>query len=370
MAYFRKRGKKWYFTMYVTNADGTKKYVERCGGTTKALCERAYREAMAAIDDTGKYEAPVHIKVAEFMDEWLEKEVEINYKSNTIDAYKSIVKKHIKPEFGKSALYDLTAAMLQDWLNSLKKDKSKSTVKRIHTVLKNAFRWAVVNREYLKINPMTNVKVPRYDVLPQETPTFTKEQISEIFARFPFEHNFYIPCMLAYHTGMRLGECLALQWSDINLSKSEIYVHSTLYDKTGLPTVSKTPKTSRSVRTIPFDVKLSQILRRWKVLQEKRSLQYGQYYKKTNFVCTREDGRQMTSNDMRYFGKWCKENFGYGSFHVFRHTHATQLIEAGIDIDYVSRRLGHSSIVTTVNFYDKITQQRHDKVKELLEKIL
>ena len=68
MAYFRKRGKKWYFTMYVTNADGTKKYVERCGGTTKALCERAYREAMAAIDETGKYEAPVHIKVAEFMD--------------------------------------------------------------------------------------------------------------------------------------------------------------------------------------------------------------------------------------------------------------------------------------------------------------
>ena len=114
---------------------------------------------------------------------------------------------------------DLTAGMLQDWLNSLKKDKSKSTVKRIHTVLKNAFRWAVVNREYLKINPMTNVKVPRYDMLPQETPTFTKEQVSEIFARFPFEHNFHIPCLLAYHTGMRLGECLALQWSDINLSK-------------------------------------------------------------------------------------------------------------------------------------------------------
>lgn len=78
----------------------------------------------------------------------------------------------------------------------------------------------------------------------------------------------------------------------------------------------------------------------------------------------------ITSNDMRYFCMYCKKKFNSGSFHSLQHTHATMLLENGLDIEYVSKRLGHSSIVITVKTYSNITKKKHDKAVKVLDKIL
>lgn len=54
-----------------------------------------------------------------------------------------------------------------------------------------------------------------------------------------------------------------------------------------------------------------------------------------------------------------QKEFHNGSFHSFRHTHATMMLENNIELDYVSKRLGHSSIATTANIYDTITDKRN-----------
>ena len=147
-------------------------------------------------------------------------------------------------------------------------------------------------------------------------------------------------------------------------------VVSTLYDKKGVPVCKATPKTKSSVRTIPFNETLYKALLRHKAQQAKNHRLYGDDYVESDFVCTREDGRPMNSNDMRYFTMWCKKEFGGGSFHSFRHTHATMMLENNIELDYVSKRLGHSTIATTANIYDTITDKRNREAMKKLDSIL
>lgn len=94
------------------------------------------------------------------------------------------------------------------------------------------------------------------------------------------------------------------------------------------------------------------------------------YTNDSSLVCTDSSGTGLTSNSLRYFGIWCKENFGKGSFHGLRHTHATMLIESGMGIDYVSKRLGHASMYTTAKFYDDVTQKREAEAIALMDRIL
>ena len=70
--------------------------------------------------------------------------------------------------------------------------------------------------------------------------------------------------MIAYCTGLRIGECLALQWSHIDMENRTLSVVSTLYDKKGVPVCKATPKTKSSVRTIPFNETLYKALLRHK----------------------------------------------------------------------------------------------------------
>ena len=109
---------------------------------------------MKALDEDGELPEKPEVKVMAFLRDWLEKDVRINLGPNTYDSYSGIIKWHIGARFGNYALEALTTAEIQDWINSLKEDGySRSTVKSIFTVFKDAMRWAVSNRQEIEINP-------------------------------------------------------------------------------------------------------------------------------------------------------------------------------------------------------------------------
>lgn len=370
--FVRKIKNRWYYTINEVDQNGVRHQHEHFGGFTRSEACRAYRQAMAEQDRTGKYFEPSSMNFSDFLQEWLEKYARYYLKPNTIDLYDSVISNHINPNFGNWKLRSLTTAALQDWILELKDSYSKSTVKCIMSCLRSSLRWAVANREYLHTNPMDNVKLPPYRTAPKRPKVFTPEAIQAIFERFPAGHPIHMPCVLAYYTGMRLGECLALEWSNINMTARTIRITGTCYDKKGVPKITTT-KTTSSTRTITFGSKLYAELKAQKLWQDKNRFQAGPFYREDpqhKFICTMSDGRQMTSNNVKYFGMWCKEHFPGTSFHSFRHTHATMLIENGLALDYVSKRLGHSSIYTTANVYDTITDQREKAAVEAMERIL
>lgn len=370
MKHCRKKGNRWYFRLNWTDENGKRCQREQFGGYSESDCKKAWRAAMRELDATGTYKVPEAKHLDECLREWLEFEVKVNCKQNTYDSYETVVRAHIVPKFGSRPIRKITTAVLQDWLNSQRKTYSRSTLKTFLAVLKNAFKWFTINRNYIQSNPAEHLSAPRYNELPKAVYVFTAADVGRIFARFTPEHRFYMPLILSYYTGMRLGECLALTWDSVDMKRRLISVTTTLYDKKGLATRGPTPKSKHSVRCITFGQKLYDALKRQEWQQRAAKFKAGTFYTSSNFVCTDDSGAPLTSNAMRYFGQWCKKEFGAGSFHSIRHTHATTLYENGADLDYVSHRLGHASVYTTANIYTSVTDTREKKMVELIDKIL
>ena len=369
MSYLRKRGDKWYFTIEAKNDNGTRKKIERVGGKTKKEADAAYHAALANLN-YGQYKEPENILFKDFLEEWYVDYVQVNLKTNTVTSYRSKLDHHIIPSLGNYKIRSITPLVLQKFLNEKKDLYSEGTLKVLLAVLKKAFSFAIHPCEYIKVNPSEYIKVPKYDTQYKEAHVFTADQLNMIFNKFPAGHLFYMPIMIAYYTGMRLGECLALHWKEINMQERTISVLYTMIDHDGNASISKTPKSKSSIRIIPFSNDLYKILKTHKAKQSANKLEYGKYYKKNDLVCTHDDGSPTISDNIRFFGKYCKETFDAGSFHSLRHTHATMLLENGLDMEYVSKRLGHSSIVLTSKIYSHITQKRHDYALDLMNKIL
>lgn len=367
MATFVKRGKKWFYIISYYDSAGKRHRHEEPGGATKEEAQKAFRAHIRRADATGAYVKPENITVHDFLEEWLEKQVKVNRRPATYTLYAQIVHNHIDEAFGNRLLRSILTRDLQDWLLQLKlKGAAKSTVKVVLAVLKGSLRWAVANREYIQVNPADSVTIPRYEEAPASPGVFSQDELDQLFAAYPEGCKLYIPIRIAYYTGMRKGEILALKWSDIDLFGRSITVNKTQYAD-----AANAPKTKSSYRQVSFGQRLMSALVKQKHWQEKNAEIWEDDYIPSPYVCTREDGSQMTANDIRAFEKFCKHHFGGHSFHTFRHTHATRLIASGrFPLEYVAKRLGHSSITTTANIYYSVTKDEARKAADKMEDIL
>lgn len=368
MAYFRKKGNQYYFTVCISK-NGKKIKHEYAGGRTLDECYSRYIEYISRIDMSKAYPDTYKMPFRFLIKEWYEKNIVINCTDNTKEQYLRIIRNHVEPDLGDIPIGEITTQLLDSWLYSKRKSYSKSTLAVLFTILRSIFKWCVTIPKYLKDNPTAGLKIPRYFEIKKTPLIFTKDQIKMIFERYSPNHKLYMPCILSYGTGMRAGECLALQWKDVDLDTRYIQVVSTIYDHDGTFKVEPMPKSKSSVRKISFSQKLYDAFLKQKKRQQYLATHNDLYYK-SDFVCTRDDGRPMRSNDIRTFNAWCKRTFGGFSFHSFRHTHATMLIDHGVDIDYISKRLGHSCVEITSRTYLSVTDVRNKKVMDMLDDVL
>ena len=362
-----KRGKHWYYRIQVPDENGNMKWTMRAGGRTKREAEKAYYKAAETIENEGGIYDAERITVKQFLETWFTDYVELNLRDATIKSYKSDLKNHIVPALGKYHLGKINSRIIQKFINT-KSDYSYGTISHMLTVLKAAFSYAISPCGYILTNPTAGVRVPKNTKPPRKTCVFSKIDIEKIWQKFPEGHHYYLPIMIAYHTGLRVGEVLGLHWSDIDLNADELTVRGTMTES---GVYQPYPKTKDSCRTIPFGHKLNLILKKEKKHQAEMKLRFSHVYNSNNYVCCRENGLRISTGDMRYFNEWTKETFGDGyTFHSLRHTHATMLLEAGESLELVSKRLGHSNIVTTSKIYSHIMRDRKEKTLRLLNSVL
>lgn len=176
-----------------------------------------------------------------------------------------------------------------------------------------------------------------------------------------------IPILLT--TGLRIGELLALQWSDINfddktlaISKSVSINYSILSETISANgMILTTPKTVSSVRILPVSDLVIFLLKSWLLYRDERP-----GWKKLiiennneNLVFPNYAGKIINSNYLyKDFMVFLKKNNLEDSkimFHKLRHCYATHMLDAGVDIDVISKMLGHKSITTTANTYVKVS---------------
>ena len=214
----------------------------------------------------------------------------------------------------------------------------------------------------------TNPKFKDTELEAAKVKVFTDDEMKAMMNHFDIHHQFFMPIRLAYRTGMRVGECLALTWENVDMENRMVYVRSTLADKIKGKRLLVPPKSKKSVRDISFDAELFMALKAEKAHQAESKLRYGKFYTKSNFVCTHENGVPVSSNDMRYFGYYCKNVLKTDkSFHCLRHTHATLLLENGAPLEYVSKRLGHSGLSITADTYIHVTDKMNEQAVDILD---
>lgn len=417
MVNVRKRGNSYQYYFEIAPVDGKRKQKVKSGFKTKA---EAYNEGMKAYNEynnTGHSFTPKTMSYSDYLDYWMKEHCEINLKYHTIEAYKNIIKNHIKPKIGFYKLSQITTATLQEFINNIYVEKafSKNFLKNILKVLKTSFSYATDVVGFIKENPSLKVKLPKYDV-PDEDPVhiFTKEEIDIILNRFKkTNHCVYYAFMTAYYTGLRVSEVFGLTWEDIDFEKKTLRVDRNILKKnqnggtkhrhiSGNATTVwyfGTCKTPKSHRTIEIGDTLVNALKEYKEEQEKHKKDYGDSYMKhyakevpniytnkkeikilnacaeidvalpeVNLVFLKNNGVFEGTDSVKYPFKVIHYELGIPCrFHDFRDTHATRLIEAGADIKAVSKRLGHSTIRTTYEIYVKVTTKMEADVVDKFE---
>jgi integrase len=149
---------------------------------------------------------------------------------------------------------------------------------------------------------------------------------------------------------MRRGELLALRWQDVDLDGGTVKVERSLEHTKKFGYRFKSPKTRAGRRTISVPSSTMDMLRdyRRRMLELRMALGAGKPSPDALVFC-RLSGEPLPPNDVTH--RWRMATGGKWVFHALRHTHASALIAAGVDIVTVSRRLGHSSPLITLRAY-------------------
>jgi integrase len=185
-------------------------------------------------------------------------------------------------------------------------------------------------------------------------------------------HNLFPIVSLALASGLRRGELLALQWGCVDLDGGSIRVERSLEEtKGGL--AFKGPKSSAGKRTIPLPAQAVAMLRAHKVglLEIRLALGMGNIAPET-LVFSDVEGDPLKPHTVSR--AWRRvvtsKKLPRVSFHALRHTHASILIRAGVDVLTISKRLGHHKPSVTLDLYAHILPGSDEAAARAIERVL
>jgi len=290
----------------------------------------------------------------------------------SVERYREIIARGIVPRLGTIELQKLKPAHVRDWLSGMVKSGSRKggplsarTVRHSYRVLRAALQDAV-KLDVLVRNVVDAVSPPRLEA--GEVEILTADQIAAVLAALT-GHRLHPIVSLAVATGMRRGELLALRWADVDLSAASLKVERSL-EETKANLRFKSPKTKHGRRTITLPASAVDMLRDHRKEQLELRLQLGMgKHEPAALVFCNHDGSPISPNYISMTISAIPE-FPRVSFHSLRHSHASALIAAKIDIVKVSRRLGHSSPVITLGVYAHLFGEGDDGAAAAIEKVL
>ena len=344
--------------------------------STKKVVKIKAREAINAFAANGYSvkEKPTITTYRELVALWWES-YKNTIKPNSQQSMEGIVRLHILPVFGDYKLDKLTTPIIQQQVNKWadKANKGEKGAYANYSFLNNINRRILqygVTMQVIQHNPARDVIIPRKQQNKEHKVKFFSNQELKQFLDYledldqsSYENFFdYVLYKTLLASGCRIGEALALEWSDIDLKKGTISISKTLnrYQETN------TPKSKAGLREIDIDKATVSLLKQYKKRQQVQSWQLG-----------RSEGIVFTPFTTKYayaclLRKRLQNHFKAAgvpdiSFHGFRHTHATIMLYAGIEAKDLQYRLGHSNISMTLNTYVHATKEGAKKAVSIFE---
>lgn len=340
---YKRRDGRWEGRFAVKSAcDNTSKYKSVYGRTYKEVRQKLTEEKNRYNISSGKKLSFDTVCIL-----WL-KHVEIRVKASSLANYKYLLNKHIMPSFSNINMAELSPSMLNQFIRKKlecgRLDKrgglSKKYLKDIVSVIKSIA--AFCEREFQITNRIKYITAPKpakkeiHILNKDEQQTLTKYLLQNI-------NTCNVGILVCMYTGLRLGEICGLKWSDIDFQEKTLTVRRNIQrisdSQYGTHLIIGTPKTEKSLRTIPVPEFLFRILKKCRD-------------KNDNYILSQSTDFTQPQKLRRSFKATLKKcNISNIRFHDLRHTFASNCIRLKFDVKSLSEILGHSSVSMTLNLY-------------------
>jgi integrase len=357
-----KRGRTWSYVVDVQGGRSNRRQRAKGGFATKREAEHALRELQRELD-TSTYVPSTQETIGDFLvSAWLPAMKPPTLRGTTWVEYRRKIVSHVVPRLGTvplqrlwpSHLNGMYAELLAEGRTDGTGGLSPKTVREVHAIVRKALgdavRWGHVNRNVAEsANPPSQrgaAAAGRRSMQP-----WTAQELRTFLEHDPEDPQYYA-WVLAGTTGMRRSEVLGVRWSDVDLTEGRLAVRQRLASVDGRPELSE-PKSNRSARLIDLDERTVAVLRSRRATQAEHRLTCGAAWHDLDLVVSREDGLWLHPD---WFSELFRRRIARAALrpirlHDLRHTHATLLLQADVNVKIVSERLGHHSVAFTLDTY-------------------
>lgn len=334
----------------------------------------------------------------ELAEEWFLNFINWVTSQNTINRVRGYLDNYIIPQFGDYRVDQIEASDIQLWVNKLAKRAKKSAESGVLRAKKGSakdfgamvhklsdiFDYGITNAG-LTYNPAKSVKIPPKPKSPKKRVMVLHDEELSVWLDYldslqntRANRRFKIICQTLLASALRINELLALEIDDLDFESNVIKVSKTLMWKNankkhhtkGEVICKSTPKTDAGNRKVPVP---EDVLLELETFHEEMNTYFEKHnLPKSNLIFPTIYGNYMCDRNERATLKKRLMSLGlpdYG-FHLFRHTHASLMLNAGANWKELQTRMGHKSIKTTMDTYAELAPQKQFQAVDLyLEKI-
>ena len=327
---------------------------------TKKQAEALKLKMMAEIDSGGIVTASA-MKTGDWMREWLKLYLP-NIEATTRDSYRDKIENYIEPILGNIPLKALKTSNVQSWVNELAQRKlAPKTIRNAYNNLNAAMKKAVL-LQMIPHNPCNGAELPK--MKRYQAQVYTSAELNALLTAAK-DTDFHLAIAIMSATGIRRGELLALKWENVDIANRVIHIKENMV-QAGTEILEKSPKSDSGLRDISIGGKLATLLSEAKMQYFVDMAEPG--FRDLGYVIHKHNGTPYRPDSMTQ--KWNRflkmHNLRYIRLHDLRHTHATLLLQSGVNVKTVQDRLGHSDVTITLNTYAHVTS---DMAQEAANKI-
>lgn len=313
-----------------------------------------------------------NMSLKDWLEYWFEVYSKRTVKQSTAVSYHGYIYGHIIPHIGKYTLSELNTDILQRFFNeqsdngSLKggglSPKTLSNINRmLHKSMQKAVELELIKKNYAEFVELPKQEQPEMRVLSVYEQKLLMNELRRSEEKLAF--GVYLSLVL----GIRLGEVLGLQWSDIDVKNNIVHIRRTVNRLPVLDGSAKTklvvgtPKSKRSVRDIPINDELCK-----EIMSYNKKTNHSAY--NNNYLLRSSLGGPAEPKTLQETFKRILKDAGVtdANFHSLRHTFATRAVEKGVDVKTLSVLLGHASVNFTLDRYAHVLDHQKRETMNLL----
>ena len=356
-----KRHGSWEYVADLGRGPGGKRRQGRKGGFPTQAAAAAALAELVADNARGAVTPPGRLTVGAYLEGWLAAKEAAGTRPTTLLSYRGHVDRFLRPHLGHLLLRDLHGQHVDAMLREIRAGNATrprplgpTSLRRVVATLSSALASAKRQR-LVTVNAASDLELPRGSQ--DKVQPWQPAQLGHFLDSVAADPLGPVLEVLA-STGMRRGEVLGLRWQDVDLDRAVVTVRQQLVSVGGKVRFGPPKTRSGEARTVDLDSRTVGTLLAVRLAQDAERAAWGATYADAGLVFAREDGSPLDPGQVtKRFGQLAREaGLPPARLHDLRHAAASLMIQAGVPIVLVSKRLGHSSISITSDVYGHLLQ--------------